>query len=73
MVVFVSKFIYYIHIFDFFNTVFYKNPLIFWLFQKKYRILHFVNKRKTKLGVFLKAKLRQKFKENSLNYQLNIN
>ena len=39
----------FVQIFMFFNNPSHKNSLIFWLFQKKYRILHFVKKRKPKL------------------------
>ena len=43
-----------------FNIRFYKNSPIFWIFQKKYRILHLVKKSKCKLRLYTLGKSRYK-------------
>ena len=45
----VRLFLFHVRIFGIINISTCKNSLIIWLFQKKYRILHFVKKRKPKL------------------------
>ena len=53
---FYPNFTYYEQIFIDFNTLIHKNHPIFWIFQKKYRILHLVKKSKCKLKRFNLAK-----------------